>query len=98
MCRHCSHWGCIRQFGTPSNRHRFWQPGFFSGGRLFSLGLVTRLGRNGRPFYTSFLPHCLATSCPDFLCSLTVLRIPCTFSCRGTLASLFWKISSAQLR
>ena len=62
---------------------------FFSGGRLFNLGQVSRRVRNGRPFYTFFLPRCRATSSPDFLCSLTVLRIPCTFRCRGTLAFLF---------
>ena len=91
-------WGCIQKCGTLSSRRRFWRLGFFSGGRLFNLGQVSRSGRNGRPFYTFFLPRCRATSSPDFLCSLTVLRTPCTFPCRGTLAFLFSKISSARLR
>src|SRR5215471_8647553 len=98
MCHHCSHWGCIRKCGTLSSRRRFCGQASFSGGRLFILGLVSRLGRNGRPSYTSFLPRCRATSSPDFLCSLTVLRIPCTFPCRGTSAFLFLLINSVPLR
>src|SRR5215470_17161505 len=26
MCHRCSHWGCIRECCTLSNRHRFWGP------------------------------------------------------------------------
>jgi hypothetical protein len=56
---------------------------------LFNLGRVSQSGRNGRPFYTFFLPRCRATSSLDFYCSLTALRTPCIFRRRGTLAFLF---------
>src|SRR5579862_4326711 len=98
MCRHCLHWACIQKCGTASSRRRFWRLGFFSGGRLFNLGPVSRRDHNGGPFYTFFLLRCRATSSPDFLCSLTALYIPCTFPCRGTLAFRFYTISSARLR
>src|SRR6266403_5367863 len=82
MCQHCLHWGCIQKCGTLSSRRRFWGLGFFSGGRLFNLGQVSQSGRNGRHFYTFFLPRCRVTSSLDFFCSLTALRTPCIFRCR----------------
>src|ERR1700686_4584656 len=98
MCQHFLHSGCIQKGGPVCSRHRFWVLGFFSGCRLSNLGPVSRRVHNGGPFYTFFLPPCRATSSPDFLCSLTALRTPCIYRCRGTLAFLFLKISSAPLR
>ena len=84
-------WHCVEQAS-------FLGRAFFSGCRLFGLGLVPQPGRNGRPFYICFLPRCRATSSPGFSCFLTALRIPSTSPCLGTLPCLFWKISSAPLR
>jgi cytochrome c oxidase assembly factor CtaG len=78
------------------------QPSFFGAGLLFWLPVIqpwpfVSMRRSGGPFYTSFLPRCRATFPPDFLSSLTVLPIPCSFPRGATLAFLFWKISNVPL-
>src|ERR1700722_8428638 len=60
-------WRCDRKGGTWWSTPVSSLPDFFSGGRWFSLGRVSRKGLDGGFFCTFFSRLCRATSFPDFL-------------------------------
>src|SRR5258706_2855626 len=69
---HSEVWHCVEQASFLGAGFLFWAP-------VIQPWPSVSMGRNGRPFYTFFLPRCRATSSPDFFCSLTALRTPCIF-------------------
>ena len=82
----------ISKCGTGLSKHRFLQPGFFSGGQLFSHCRTPRNGQNRRSFCISFWLPCRATSFPDFLVFCDRVVYPVLF----VFTAIVWPVCSGR--